>query len=183
MRRWTPSAPGRIRLLRSCLNHDGLRPPPEYTDRGYPVQDVVMSTRDPVTMGQSPIRSAGLHAPTDPVQDVGVNHRGADIMVTQRRLDSTDVVAGPQGGPPFRSRIDYSARPVERTSVPVCIRRATGSVRLAQGRIEQRRHSAAGPRRVTSSSDFTARRLPRRNPGRARPRAARECAPVSPGSR
>jgi len=37
---------------------------------------------------------------------------------------------------PFRSRIDYSVRPVERTSMPGCIRQATGSrVRSARRRI------------------------------------------------
>src|SRR5437867_1534731 len=41
-------------------------PPPGYTDRGYPVPDVVMRSRDPVTMGQSPIRSAGLRTPPGP---------------------------------------------------------------------------------------------------------------------
>jgi len=41
-------------------------PPPGYTDRGYPAPDVVMRSRDPVTMGQSSIRSAGLRAPPGP---------------------------------------------------------------------------------------------------------------------
>ena len=41
-------------------------PPSGYTDRGYSVPDVVMRSRDPVTMGQSPIGSAGLRTLAGP---------------------------------------------------------------------------------------------------------------------
>ena len=51
------SALRRIRLLRSCLNHHGLAQPPGYTDRGYPVPDVVMRSRDPVIM--DPVEEPG----------------------------------------------------------------------------------------------------------------------------
>ena len=52
---------------------------------------------------------------------------------------------------PFRSQIDYSARPIERTSVPGCIRQATGSRALAGRRIKQKPRSARAPRRATAS--------------------------------
>src|SRR5439155_3866819 len=57
LRGQTPSALRRIRLLRSCLNHHGLAQPPGYTDRGYPVPDVVMRSRDPVIM--DPVEEPG----------------------------------------------------------------------------------------------------------------------------
>ena len=82
----------------------------------------------------------GLLTPVVPRYPLG---RWIYTVVTSRWLSSSQCGcrAGPSAGSPLRSPIDYNARPMERTSVPGCVRRTTGSVRSTLERIEERSRS------------------------------------------
>src|SRR5439155_24358814 len=93
LRGQTPSALRRIRLLRSCLNHDGLRSAagihrPRISRAGFRDAQPRSSYHgsEPHTVG------GATHAAGAPVQDVGVDHRGADVTVTEQFLYGPDVV-------------------------------------------------------------------------------------------
>ena len=102
LRGQTPSALRRIRLLQSCLNQDGLRSAagihrPRISRAGC--RDAQPRSghhgSEPHTIG------GAAHAAGTPVQDVGVDHRGADVTVAQQLVDNADVVAVPQRGSPL----------------------------------------------------------------------------------
>jgi len=93
LRRQTPSAPRQIRLLRSCPDHDGPRPPigihrPRIFRAGCRDAQPRSSHH-----GSEPHRVGGAaHAGGALVQDVDVDHRRADVTATEQFLYGPDVV-------------------------------------------------------------------------------------------